>query len=168
MTRMSADRGLEENVRLYSLMFAYWGKNVESPARGHRGRSRIAQLQIADWRMRIADWAAWTALPGARSAGRANSSRSGGHLAISGVSNAVLSPRLQRIESGPKRPRHLAELRGQDPRAMPAGLPLDFIHQTLQGIEQSLARARDAAADDDRFRIQDIDEGTDGAGELSQ
>ncbi len=125
-----------------SLIFAYvrlcshiGRKNVESPARGHRGRSRIAQLQIADWRMRIADWAAWTALPGARSAGRANSSRSADHLAISGVSNAVLSPRLQRIKSGPKRPRHLAELRGQDPRAMPAGLPLDFIHQTLQWIE---------------------------------
>src|SRR5262245_11998110 len=64
-----------------------------------------------------------------------------------------------------KGPGQFAELRGQDSRAVPAGPPFHPFQKALERPEQCGARPRDATAYKDRFRVKNIDKGTDRGGE---
>src|SRR5947207_9066821 len=67
---------------------------------------------------------------------------------------------FQGIRRRPERACELAELRGKNLRAMTTRPPFHRFEIFFQRLEQDFARPSDAAADDDRFRIENIDERT--------
>ena len=69
------------------------------------------------------------------------------------------------VVGGPGRAGEFAELRRQKFDGVATGLPFHLVKEFAQRFEQRLTRARDAAADNGRFAIENIDEGTNGRGE---
>src|SRR6187399_1729420 len=58
-----------------------------------------------------------------------------------------------------------SQLRRQKFDRVATGLPLHWVEELAQWLEQRVARARDAAADDGSLAIQNVDEGTNGRGQ---
>src|SRR5262245_33282492 len=78
-----------------------------------------------------------------------------------------MNARVQGHESGAVSAGELAKLRGQKLRALADWTPFDGIESLLQWLEEGCAGSGDAAADDDGFGIENVDQAGNGAGEIA-
>src|SRR5204863_2044233 len=82
------------------------------------------------------------------------------------LSGSAREMQPQRVPGGAERTGVLPQGRGNDSCAPAVGAPFELVQRGAERVEQHRARAGDAAADDDRFRVGDVDERRDGGGEV--
>src|SRR5438105_8555303 len=61
----------------------------------------------------------------------------------------------------------VAKLCGDDFHSVPERSPFHFIQIVAQWVEQGVAGGGDTTADDDDFRVDDVDDGSDAGGEVA-